>query len=45
MGGHVAGAGDDLVRAAEWQQVREFASAVRRDAPAALVVTGEAGAG
>jgi DNA-binding CsgD family transcriptional regulator len=44
MGGHVAGAGGDLVRAAEWQQVREFASAAR-DAPAALALTGEAGSG
>ena len=41
----MTGAGGELVRAAEWQQVREFASAVRRDAPAVLVVTGEAGAG
>jgi DNA-binding CsgD family transcriptional regulator len=41
----VAGVGGDLVRAAEWLEVREFASAARRDAPAALVVTGEAGAG
>jgi DNA-binding CsgD family transcriptional regulator len=44
MGGHVAGVGGDLVRAAEWQQVREFATAVR-DIPAALVLTGEAGSG
>ncbi|HXT91454.1 MAG TPA: AAA family ATPase [Trebonia sp.] len=41
----MAGVGGDLVRAAEWQQVREFASAARRDTPAALVLTGEAGSG
>jgi DNA-binding CsgD family transcriptional regulator len=45
MGGHVAGGSGDLVRAAEWRQVREFASAARRDTPAVLVITGEAGAG
>ncbi len=36
--------GADLVRSAEWRQVREFAEAVRT-APAALAVQGEAGAG
>jgi DNA-binding CsgD family transcriptional regulator len=42
----MAGAGGELVRAAEWRQVREFVTrAATRTGPAALAVTGEAGAG
>jgi DNA-binding CsgD family transcriptional regulator len=38
--------GSDFVRAAEWQRVRAFAGdAATRKEPAALVITGEAGAG
>ncbi|HEY6792308.1 MAG TPA: hypothetical protein VI365_33855, partial [Trebonia sp.] len=38
--------GGDFVRAAEWQRVRAFATdASTRKEPAALVITGEAGAG
>jgi DNA-binding CsgD family transcriptional regulator len=40
----VAEIGGDLVRSAEWRQVRAFAETVRT-APAALAVQGEAGAG
>jgi AAA ATPase domain len=40
----VAAVGGDLVRSAEWRQVRAFAEAIR-PAPAALAVQGEAGAG
>jgi len=40
----VAAVGGDLVRSAEWQQVRGFAE-IARAAPAALAVQGEAGAG
>jgi DNA-binding CsgD family transcriptional regulator len=39
-------AGGELVRAAEWRRVREFVTrATTREEPAALAVTGEAGAG
>ena len=40
----VAAVGGDLVRFAEWRQVRAFARAIRTS-PAALAVQGEAGAG
>jgi DNA-binding CsgD family transcriptional regulator len=40
----VAAVGGDLVRSAEWRQVRAFAETIR-PAPAALAVQGEAGAG
>jgi AAA ATPase domain len=40
----VAAVGCDLVRSAEWRQVREFALEVRAS-PAALAIQGEAGAG
>jgi DNA-binding CsgD family transcriptional regulator len=40
----VAAVGGDLVRSAEWRQVRAFAETIRA-APAALAVQGEAGAG
>jgi hypothetical protein len=40
----VAAAGRDLVRSAEWRQVRGFVEGVR-PAPAALAIQGEAGAG
>ncbi len=39
-------AGGDIVRAAEWRRIREFAAGVpAREQPAALAVEGEAGAG
>jgi hypothetical protein len=42
----MATASGELVRAAEWRRVREFvAGAATREEPAALAVTGEAGAG
>lgn len=41
----MAGGSGNLVRSDEWRQVREFASAPGRGAPAALAITGEAGAG
>ena len=40
----VAAVGGDLVRSAEWRQVRAFAETIRA-VPAALAVQGEAGAG
>jgi ABC-type sulfate/molybdate transport systems ATPase subunit len=40
----VAAVGSDLVRSAEWRQVRDFTRGVRAS-PAALAVQGEAGAG
>ena len=40
----VAAVGGDLVRTAEWRQVRDFAQEVRTS-PAALAIQGEAGAG
>ena len=40
----MAAVGGDLVRSAEWRQVRAFAEAIRTT-PAALAVQGEAGAG
>jgi hypothetical protein len=42
----MAAAGGELVRAAEWRRVREFVTGTStRTRPAALAVTGEAGAG